>query len=299
MVPHRELLAASWMPSFLSEWWVPAIAAAATIPPLVLLYFLKLRRRPRTVPSTLLWKRAVEDLQVNAPFQKLRNNLLLLLQLLILLLAIIALAQPVLNISKRRESKLILLIDNSASMATREADGQTRLEIAREQARRMIDGMGEGQRAMVISFHDEARALGPFTDDRAELQRQIDAIRVTDRSTRHAARRGYRHAGQPGGARAAGAAVRRAHRGRRGGGRPPHRRRRLDDGLRCRRRDERQRRAGRFRGPARLREARAGAGVGAGVGDVTSMYAEQGDDKEWKLQCNPLYSHTWVITALI
>ena len=58
--------------------WTAAAAAALSVPLLLLLYFLKLRRQECTVSSTLLWKRAVHDLQVNSPFQKLRKNLLLL-----------------------------------------------------------------------------------------------------------------------------------------------------------------------------------------------------------------------------
>ena len=62
------------------HWLAPMtglVAAAASVPLLLLLYFLKLRRRQVTVSSTLLWRRAVHDLQVNAPFQRLRRNLLL------------------------------------------------------------------------------------------------------------------------------------------------------------------------------------------------------------------------------
>ena len=64
--------------SFLAP-WTALVAAAVSVPLLVLLYFLKLRRREVVISSTLLWRRAVQDLQVNAPFQRLRRNLLLLL----------------------------------------------------------------------------------------------------------------------------------------------------------------------------------------------------------------------------
>ena len=47
------------LPTFLAPWWVPAAAGLAAIPPLVLLYFLKLRREQKAVASTLLWRSAL------------------------------------------------------------------------------------------------------------------------------------------------------------------------------------------------------------------------------------------------
>ena len=116
----------SWLPSFLN-WQGAALAAALAIPALLVLYFLKLRRREMAVSSTILWKKAIQDLQVNAPFQRLRRNLLLLLQLLILLFLILALAKPVANVSRTPGSTTVILIDRSASMSAKTPDGKTRL----------------------------------------------------------------------------------------------------------------------------------------------------------------------------
>src|SRR5437588_2062792 len=42
---------------------------------IIALYFLKLRRRPVQVPSTLLWRRSLEDLHVNSLFQRRSSRL--------------------------------------------------------------------------------------------------------------------------------------------------------------------------------------------------------------------------------
>ena len=46
--------------------------------PIVLMYMLRLRRREITVSSTLLWQKLLRDREANAPWQKLRRNLLLI-----------------------------------------------------------------------------------------------------------------------------------------------------------------------------------------------------------------------------
>src|SRR5687768_18575494 len=104
----------SWLPALLN-WKAAILAGAIAIPALLVLYFLKLRRREMPVSSTLLWRKAIQDLQVNAPFQKLRQNLLLLLQLLLLLLLLLDLARPVLNLTPGPGKMTVILVDRSAS----------------------------------------------------------------------------------------------------------------------------------------------------------------------------------------
>jgi hypothetical protein len=166
--------------NFLAPWYVPLIAAAATIPPLVLLYFLKLKRREVPIGSTLLWRKAVHDLQVNAPFQRLRNSLLLWLQLLILVIAIIAICEPMWAGSEGEGIVQVILVDCSASMAAEEGEGETRLELARKEAHTLIDNMRKKDRAMVIAFASRARVLSPLTDSTEALHRAVDMIRQTD-----------------------------------------------------------------------------------------------------------------------
>lgn len=174
------------------EWMTPltgALAAAAAVPALVLLYFLKLKRQELPVSSTLLWKRAVQDLQVNAPFQRLRRNVLLLLQLLALAAVLLALAGPVLSLRAGPGRRYVLLIDRSASMSATDAGGKTRLEEARRQARTLIDSLRpasllrfgqQGDEAMVIAFDRHAKVMCNFTSNRAQLIAAVEAIEPTD-----------------------------------------------------------------------------------------------------------------------
>ncbi|MEW6401097.1 MAG: BatA domain-containing protein, partial [Chloroflexota bacterium] len=62
--------------------------------PIILLYMLKLRRKQVQVSSTLLWQKLLREQQANAPWQKLKRNLLLFLQLLILAMLVLAFIRP-------------------------------------------------------------------------------------------------------------------------------------------------------------------------------------------------------------
>lgn len=160
-----------------------AIAAGLTVPPLIALYFLKLKRVVRHVPSTMLWRKSVEDLQVNSPFQRLRNSLLLWLQLLALILGAAALGRPVFQTAETYEGTAILLIDQSASMQVVESDGRTRLDIAKEQARRTIDNLSDHSRAMIIGYSDRGFVVSSFDTDKDALKRKIDSVESTHART--------------------------------------------------------------------------------------------------------------------
>lgn len=177
---------------------IAGIAAAIAVPSLVILYFLKLRRRDMEISTTLLWKKAIQDIQANAPFQKLRRNILLILQLLALAAAIAAVGQPQLSGDTTKGDRHIILIDRSASMNAIDGDPQkttspaTRLEIAKKQAEELVETLREpgvfqkesADQAMVIAFDSTAEVRQQFTSDKALLKAAIRSIAATDGPTR-------------------------------------------------------------------------------------------------------------------
>jgi hypothetical protein len=174
-----------------------AIAAAVMIPSLVILYFLKLRRRDAEISSTLLWRKAIEDLQANAPFQKLRNNILLILQLIALILGLLALAQPQWRAGAPAAGRHVIVIDRSGSMQATDGDADdpesklTRLEKAKAEAIALVENLREpgltdasGDEAMVVAFDTIADRICNFTSSKTELKRAIESIRPTDSPTK-------------------------------------------------------------------------------------------------------------------
>jgi hypothetical protein len=149
---------------------------------IIALYFLKLRRRPVQVPSTLLWRRSLEDLHVNSLFQRLRRNLLLFLQLLAVGLAMLALAGPRVEGMRSQGARLVIAIDESASMAATDV-APSRLEEAKSQARKVLQAMRDDDLAMIVAFSSKARVVANYTSNKDLLRRRLDAIRPTENAT--------------------------------------------------------------------------------------------------------------------
>lgn len=172
----------SWLPRFLNI-WPAALAASIVVPSLLLLYFLKLRRKELPIASTILWKKAIIDLQVNSPFQKLRKNLLLLLQMLLLALLLLALARPISFFTPGPGKNTVIIIDRSASMAANDANGHSRLQQAKDRAKNLVSSLDRGSTAMVIAFDDHAETVRTWTSDGPALRAAIDQIQQSDRKS--------------------------------------------------------------------------------------------------------------------
>src|SRR5260370_15546804 len=135
---------------------------------IVLLYFLKLKRKPLQVPSTFLWKKSIEDLHVNSLFQWLRENVLLLLQVLTVLFLIYSVLSFQLHGKDTDTRRFILIVDNSASMAATDV-APSRLEQAKKEALAQLDEHAPDDSGMRIVFNSSAEIRHAYTTDNGSL----------------------------------------------------------------------------------------------------------------------------------
>lgn len=148
---------------------------ALIIPAILLLYLLKRKVEDRTVPSTLLWQRTMQNWEAVRPWERLRRNLLLFLQLLaacLLVLALMRLAVPMQGIA---EPHTILVVENSGSMLAIEGQS-TRFDRAVYAAAQLVEKLGSGQRMTLIEAGRQPRVLLSQSSDREEILQAIRTI---------------------------------------------------------------------------------------------------------------------------
>ncbi len=147
-----------------------------TIPIVIALHFLKLRRQRYVVPSMMLWRASAEDQKANVPFQRLRNLLLPILQSLLLLLIITSVARPALRVPGIVHGKIIFIVDNSASMLSKEM-GETRLALAKQEVLKHINQVSASGGIMIMATHSRKPYIQQaFTTDKDKLRRAVQNI---------------------------------------------------------------------------------------------------------------------------
>ena len=154
---------------FLSPGFSWALAAPAVI---LVLYLLRRRFLPQRVPSVFLWQKSIKDYAANRPFQKLMKNLLLPLQILAALALALALMRPA--VSGGTAGKTVLIFDISGSMQA-ETAGRSRLELAKDEALKLIRSLPAEEEITVLTAGKEAERLA-LSADREEAERAVASV---------------------------------------------------------------------------------------------------------------------------
>jgi hypothetical protein len=151
---------------------------------LPIVFHLILKQKKRTmVFSTLMFFHQV-DPKLNTRRQ-IREWLLLLLRVLMIALVLLALSRPTLRSSVGTGGKLSLvaIIDNSGSMSAAADRGDlTKLECAKEGARRLLSSLEQGTDAAIVLLVDDMAVGAPktLTADREQLLQCLDRVAPTE-----------------------------------------------------------------------------------------------------------------------
>src|SRR3954449_7481439 len=119
--------------------------------PIVVFYILKIRLRRVPVLKTIFWQQIYDEKRPRSLWQILRHLLSLLVQIIWLLLLVFALTEPFFTWEILQARRLILVVDNSASMRATDV-APMRLELAKQLGKQIISG---------LRFRDEMAIVAP------------------------------------------------------------------------------------------------------------------------------------------
>ena len=108
------------------------------IPIIIILYLLKQKRENYPISSLYLWQNALQDIEANTPWQKLKKNLLMFLQILAVILLVLIFSEPFLKTNKHRDGDVMIIIDCSLSMQSTDIK-PSRFEAAKNDAVKLVE----------------------------------------------------------------------------------------------------------------------------------------------------------------
>jgi len=152
--------------NFLQPW---AVWFLCGVPVIVLLYFLRHKRRTVSVSTHLFWQRALQETSRRALFRRLRHVLSLLLHLLIYGLIVGALARPSFRQELPSGASTVIVLDARARMQATEPGGETRFARALAQARSQARRASERRQTALVILEANAAVAVPFVADSKPL----------------------------------------------------------------------------------------------------------------------------------
>jgi hypothetical protein len=158
--------------NFINPW---GLLFGLSIPAIILLYLLKQQHEDVEVSSTFLWRMALKDVQASQPWQRLRKNLLLLLQLLAATVMTFMIARPYLA-SQVQGYDYVVILDASASMQAVDVK-PSRFEKAKGEINKLIDGLLPQEHMSIVAVDSKARIAANWSSDRAALKEALNSLK--------------------------------------------------------------------------------------------------------------------------
>ena len=151
-----------------------AFIGLVIIPMILALYFFKRKSTEVKVSSVFLWNIAQSDLKASKSMQKLRKNLLMLLQLLGAFFCVLAMTSPYIT-AENDINKYNIVIDNSISMSAQTED-TTRLDMAKADAVNLVRSSATGSIFTVTQLNSTSAVLVSNSEDKDQVIEAIEGI---------------------------------------------------------------------------------------------------------------------------
>lgn len=147
--------------------------------PIVIFYILKIRLRRQPVSTVMFWKQVLDEQNPRSIWQRLRHLVSLLLQLAMLSLLVLAAADPFFFWEVRSARRIVLVVDNSASMNASDVK-PSRLAEAKRQADLLIAGIRHRDEMALVAAGTQPQVIVGFTGRQRTLGDAVTALPATD-----------------------------------------------------------------------------------------------------------------------
>jgi hypothetical protein len=147
--------------------------------PIVIFYILKIRLRRLPVSTVMFWTQVLEEQNPRSIWQRLRHLVSLLLQLAMLALLAFAVADPYFFWEARSARRIVIVVDNSASMNATDVK-PTRLSEAKRQAEQWIAGMRHRDEFALVAAGTQPQVIVGFTSRQKTVSSAVQSLATTD-----------------------------------------------------------------------------------------------------------------------
>lgn len=148
------------------------------IPIIIILYMLRPKNKPITIPSLYLWQQMSEEIESATKLKKLKSSILMFIQLFIVILLTLILAGLFLK-NTNNADKVLIVVDSSYTMGSEDVDGN-RLEYAKELVNDYIDNLSDESLVSVLALEEVPRTLMQNETDKGFIKNTIKQLQVID-----------------------------------------------------------------------------------------------------------------------
>jgi hypothetical protein len=156
-----------------------AFVWAAIAVPIVIFYILKIRLRRVPISTVLFWRQIFDEKKPRSLWERLRHLISLLCQIVLLALLVGALTEPFFSWELLQARRVVLIIDNSASMKATDV-APSRFERAKEEGQRIIGGLRFRDEMVIVAAASQPRVVCGLTGNLRKLREALAAVPATD-----------------------------------------------------------------------------------------------------------------------